>query len=151
MIIVPSEQDMQSIGEHLGSQLQGGDVIELIGDVGAGKTTLVRGLAKGMGIDETIQSPSFAISRVYDSPAKKLRLAHYDFYRLSDPGIMTNELHEAIHDDRTVVVIEWAGAVLDVLPDDHLKITISSPSEQSRNLTIVPGGDKSTRLAKAMK
>jgi tRNA threonylcarbamoyladenosine biosynthesis protein TsaE len=141
-IEVHGESEMKAYGKKLGAFLEGGEVIELIGDVGAGKTTLTKGIASGMGIDEDVQSPSFTISRVYDAP-KGLRLAHYDFYRLHDAGIMTAELHETLHDDSNVTIIEWAEIVTGVLPADRLTITITSPTETGRSMTIKAGGEKS--------
>lgn len=146
MIEVQSDTEMQQFGEKIGRLLVGGEVIELIGDVGAGKTTLVRGLARGMGVTETVQSPSFTINRVYDANNSQL-LVHYDFYRLHDAGIMANELAEALSDTKTSVVIEWADAVESVLPADRLTITISSPTETSRQTVITSGGEKSQKLA----
>jgi tRNA threonylcarbamoyladenosine biosynthesis protein TsaE len=149
MIEVNSEHEMQQFGERLGQLMQGGEVIELIGDVGAGKTTLVRGLAAGMGVEETVQSPSFTISRLYDAPEEK-RLVHYDFYRLSDAGIMTQELSEMIGTLGTVVVIEWAGAVEEVLPADRLTIVITAPSRTLRQLMIEGGGPVSNKLTETL-
>lgn len=140
---------MQQLGEKLGQLLRGGEVLELVGDVGAGKTTLVRGIARGMGIDETVQSPSFTINRVYDAP-QQLQLSHYDFYRLADPGIMRSELDEAVHDPRTVVVVEWADTVEQTLPVDRLTMTITSPTETTRQLTLQAGGDSAKRVMEAL-
>jgi tRNA threonylcarbamoyladenosine biosynthesis protein TsaE len=145
IIEVNSENEMKSLGEKLGALLRGGEVLELVGDVGAGKTTLTKGVAKGMGVDEDVQSPSFTISRVYDTPSK-LYLAHYDFYRLHDAGIMTDELHETIHDTKTVTIIEWAEIVGGVLPADRLRIVITSPGETMRSITLTAGGEKSQKL-----
>lgn len=145
IIEVKSDEMMKRWGEQFGLLLRGGEVIELVGDVGAGKTTLTKGLAVGMGIDETIQSPTFTINRVYDAPASR-RLVHYDFYRLNDAGIMANELDEAIREPGTVTVIEWADVVGDVLPTDRLSIKISSPTELTRSLHITAGGLASTAL-----
>ena len=145
MIEVMNEAEMREFGERLGALVQGGEVIELIGDVGAGKTTFVRGLARGMGVSETVQSPSFTINRVYDASHDR-RLVHYDFYRLADPGIMADELAEAIADVATVVVIEWAAAVEHVLPADRLTIRIVSPTETSRQLSVEGTGDMSKIL-----
>lgn len=130
-----SEQEMRRLGQNLGANLKGGEVIELVGDIGAGKTTLTKGIAAGMGIDEDVQSPSFTLSRVYDSPSG-IRLAHYDFYRLSDPGILADELAEAAGDPKTVTVVEWAEIVNDVLPSPHTTISISSPTEDSRLVKV---------------
>lgn len=137
-----SEAAMKAFGQTLGKLFNGGEVLELVGDVGAGKTTLAKGIAVGMGIDETVQSPSFTISRVYDGP-HDIRLAHYDFYRLHDAGIMANELSEATADSDTVTIIEWAGIVDNVLPDDRLRISITSPSETSRRVELTAGGPAS--------
>jgi tRNA threonylcarbamoyladenosine biosynthesis protein TsaE len=144
-IEVHSETEMKAYGKRLGVFLQGGEIIELIGDVGAGKTTLTKGVAEGMGVDEDVQSPSFTISRVYDTP-KGLRLAHYDFYRLHDAGIMAAELHEMLHDTLNVTIIEWAEIVTGVLPADRLTVTITSPSEASRVMTIEAGGERSKKV-----
>ena len=130
-----SEQEMRRLGQNLGASLKGGEVIELVGDIGAGKTTLTKGIAAGMGIDEDVQSPSFTLSRVYDSPSG-IRLAHYDFYRLSDPGILADELAEVAGDPKIVTVVEWAEIVNDVLPSSHITINISSPTEDSRLVTV---------------
>jgi tRNA threonylcarbamoyladenosine biosynthesis protein TsaE len=150
IIEVHSEADMKVFGARLGSFLKGGDIIELVGDVGAGKTTLTKGVAAGMGVDEDVQSPSFTISRLYTA-AHGLQLAHYDFYRLHDAGIMADELHETLHDQTTVTIIEWAEIVAGVLPADNLKITITSPQENTRHLELVAGGKRSQVLLGALK
>jgi len=149
MIEMKSEQEMRQFGEKIGAVLRGGEVIELIGDVGAGKTTLVRGIAAGMGITETVQSPSFTISRQYEVPTGTI-LVHYDFYRLADPGIMRGEFVETTGRSDMVTVIEWADTVADILPQDRLCLTIVSPTESSRRITISAHGTVSERLAGAL-
>lgn len=134
-IEILSESDTKSFGARLGTLLRGGEVIELVGDVGAGKTTLTKGIATGLGVDEDVQSPSFTISRLYDATGG-LTLAHYDFYRLADAGIMADELRETIGDERTVTVIEWANIVEGVLPSDHIRLTIISPTETARHIEL---------------
>jgi len=133
--IVNSEDEMKAFGEKLGRLLRGGQTIELVGDVGAGKTTLTKGTAKGLGVSEDIQSPSFTISRVYEA-RDGLQLVHYDFYRLDDAGIMSSDIAETIHDGSTVTIIEWAGVVQGVLPDNRLTINITAPSEMTRQLQL---------------
>jgi len=134
-IEVASEQETRQLGEKLGRLLVGGEVLELVGDVGAGKTTFVKGLARGLLIDEDVQSPSFTISRLYDA-RNDLQLAHYDFYRLADAGIMADELAETTQDPQTITVIEWADIVEGVLPDSRIRITFVAPTETTRALTI---------------
>lgn len=135
IIEVEGEAQTREYGETIGRLLRGGETIELIGDVGAGKTTFVKGLAKGLGIDEDVQSPSFTISRVYDA-RDGLQLAHYDFYRLNDAGIMKDELTETMRDAQTITVIEWADIVEGVLPAERLTIHFETPTEFSRILNI---------------
>lgn len=135
IIEVEGEAQMRECGEKIGRLLRGGETIELIGDVGAGKTTFVKGLARGLEIDEDVQSPSFTISRVYDA-RDSLQLAHYDFYRLNDAGIMKDELSETMRDAQTITVIEWADIVEGVLPSERLTISIETPTDTSRALTL---------------
>lgn len=136
---------MKAFGAKLGAFLKGGEVIELIGDVGAGKTTLTKGIAAGMGVTEDVQSPSFTISRMYDT-STAIQLAHYDFYRLNEPGIMADELHETIHDPAIVTIIEWAEIVSGILPEDRLTIHLSSPAEHTRHMDLRAGGETSRSL-----
>ena len=140
---------MQRLGVAIGQAVSGGEVLELVGDIGAGKTTLTKGIAKALDINEPIQSPTFTISRVYDSP-RGLRLAHYDFYRLGEAGIMGNEISEAVDND-SVVVVEWAGAVDGDLPEDRLAIKIIATSEEERLVEFHPGGKKSAELWQKIK
>lgn len=124
----------EELGQKLGRRLRGGEVIELRSDLGGGKTTLVRGLAAGLGSDDAVASPSFTISRVYISP--ELELHHYDFYRLTEPGVMTDELSEVMGDPQNIVVVEWADIVEDVLPKQHIEIDISVTGENERRISV---------------
>ena len=148
-ITTESEDEMKEFGARLGALLNGGEIIELVGDVGAGKTTLAKGIAKGLGVDENVQSPSFTISRIYTT-SNNIILAHYDFYRLNEAGIMMSELQETLHDPRTVTMIEWAEIVNGVLPSDRLTVQIASPTENSRTVVLSAGGEKSNQLIKAL-
>ena len=148
-IIVQTAEELIELGVTLGSLLRGGETIELVGDIGAGKTTLTKGLARGMGIAEEVQSPTFTLSRVYDAPNGR-RLAHYDFYRLQDAGIMKMELSEAMCDPQTITVIEWSDVVNDVLPADVLQIIIQTQTDNSRKLILKSSGDKSRRIMEGL-
>tara|TARA_B000000460_G_scaffold244041_1_gene213700 strand:- start:10 stop:447 length:438 start_codon:yes stop_codon:yes gene_type:complete len=130
-----TETELKRIGAILAASFKGGEVVQLIGDVGAGKTTFTKGLALGLSVKGDVQSPSFTISRVYDA-RDGLQLAHYDFYRLQDPGILTAELQEVVHDPTTITVIEWADSVEGVLPDTHISISFAAPSETTRTVTL---------------
>ena len=136
---------MKQLGEKLGELLSGGEVFELIGDVGAGKTTFTKGLAVGMKIDEVIQSPTFTISRVYTTPSG-LELRHYDFYRLNEAGIMASELAESIDQPDVVTIVEWAKAVESVLSSDRIRVVISATSDEERQVEITALGSRSSRI-----
>jgi len=148
-LVIASSLAMQRLGQVIGRSLKGGEVIELIGDIGAGKTTLTKGVAKGLDITEPVQSPTFTISRVYQSPGD-LTLAHYDFYRLGEAGIMAEEIREVTMQPQTVTVVEWAGAVKQVLPADRLTVEIIVIDEQSRRVTLSAGGPTSRALLAAI-
>jgi hydrolase, P-loop family len=129
---ISSSEDMISFGQELGNSLKGGEVIELIGDVGAGKTTFTKGLAKSLGITDEIQSPTFTISRVYEGA--KNNLVHYDFYRLNDAGIMAIEMQDVIDDPNNITVIEWGEPVREVLPKKYITVKIKIISENIREV-----------------
>lgn len=149
IIEVTNEQEMKAFGERLARLLHGGEVIELVGDVGSGKTTLTKGLGKGLGVSEDIQSPSFTINRVYKA-AHKLTLAHYDFYRLQEAGIMGQELQETILSPETITVIEWGGIVEGALPIDRLTLTIVAPTETLRRIIVEAHGPRSLLIERAL-
>lgn len=141
-MIVHSENEMIQFGRDFAKKIQPPVTIELIGDVGAGKTTFTRGLAAGLGIAEPVTSPSFTISKRYVIPAKSnsapSELIHYDFYRLPDPGIMRDELLESVNNSNNIVVIEWGNSVSDVLPEQTVHLEFSLNEDGSRNIKISP-------------
>ncbi len=131
-MLIHSEAEMLDYGKKLGASLEAPAVLELLGDVGAGKTTLTRGIAEGLGIAEAITSPSFTISKEYQG--EKYRLVHYDFYRLADPGIMSEDLDEAISDSNTITIVEWGESIRDVLPENRKRIEIKYIDENTREI-----------------
>ena len=110
-------------------------VVELIGDVGAGKTTFTRGLAKGLGAKEEITSPSFTISKSYALPKGKT-FVHYDFYRLKDPGLMMEDLEENLNNKNNIIVVEWGNSVTNILPKNHIIIEINYNEDNTREVKI---------------
>lgn len=146
---VQSVDEMLEFGKALGALLRGGEVIELIGDVGAGKTTFTKGLAAGLGISDDVQSPTFTISRIY--PARdNLEMAHYDFYRLHHPGVLKMEIEQAVHDCGMVTVIEWGDIIEGVLPEERMRVTLSSPAETVREINIETRGDRLGKLVQEL-
>ena len=114
----------------IGRNMRGGETIELVSDLGGGKTAFVRGLANGMGSRDTVRSPSFTLSNQYR--AGNRTLYHFDFHRLREPGIMRDELAEILSDPQAVVAVEWAGIVDDVLPPARLTVRIAATAETER-------------------
>ncbi len=143
---VLSATRMQALGIKIGQHLQSKTAVELVGDIGAGKTTLAKAIAQGMGIKDEVSSPSFTISRSYQSPSG-LRLHHYDFYRLEDIGLVEYQLQESLDDEQGVTLIEWAKSAAKILPENHTTIKISVKDENSRLVEVV----SEASLARAIK
>lgn len=127
----------------MAANLKGGVTIELVSDLGGGKTTFVRGLARGLGSPDHISSPTFKLNNVYTVPEPKItnpddikRLYHYDFYRLPNAGLMGHELHDALSDPNGIVVVEWGEVVAKVLPKERISISFVVTSEQGRQIVI---------------
>jgi tRNA threonylcarbamoyladenosine biosynthesis protein TsaE len=133
-IVSPDAETTEQIASVIGEAVRGGEVLELISDLGGGKTTFTRGLVRAMGSKDTVASPTFTISKVYK--AKNLEVHHFDFYRLPEAGLIANELAEVVGDPQTVVVVEWADVVQHVLPDNRLTITIAQQPNGERKLTL---------------
>ena len=133
-MLIHSEAEMVEYGKKLAQSLQAPQVLELLGDVGAGKTTFVRGLAKGLDIKEPVTSPSFTISKTY--AFNHGVLIHYDFYRLNDPGLMSEDLEESINNPNAITIVEWGASVNDILPENHTIITINYNDDNSREVII---------------
>lgn len=129
---------MAKLGEQIARILHGNEVIELIGDVGAGKTVLSRSILRAAGVTDAIQSPTFTICNRYEVDGQ--HFAHYDFYRLGEAGIMQAEFIETINDPQTVSIIEWGDIVSSDMPSDRLTIEISTDTELSRRLKIIGHG-----------
>lgn len=127
-----SAKQTEQLAASLGSRLRGGEVIELVSDLGGGKTTFVRGLARGLGSKDRVSSPSFTIRNQYQAADKILN--HFDFYRLNQPGVLRDELAEIMTDRKAVSVIEWGDIVQDVLPTDRLTISFKVTGNNSRRL-----------------
>lgn len=137
---INSEQEMLNFGKTFANtlnwQTSSSILIELIGDVGTGKTTFVRGLAEGLGVSSTVTSPSFTISKTYALPNGKT-LTHYDFYRLDDPGIMQEDLNDSLKNPNNITIIEWGNSVQDFLPKDRVRISIKYNNDNSREINVL--------------
>lgn len=135
IIQVKSPNETEQLAMRLAGLLQPKDIVTLEGDLGAGKTTFTKGLAKGLGIERTVNSPTFTILKQYEGT---LQLNHFDVYRLenSDEDIGFDELFA----EEAVSVIEWAQFIEDYLPDERLGIIIRRLSEDGREVEFQPRG-----------
>ncbi len=104
----------------LGKLLRGGEVINLSADLGGGKTTFVKGLARGIGSKDRVASPTFTLSKIYHGT--HLEIHHYDFYRLADAGILIDQIEESIATPHVVTVVEWSAVVENVLPSHCISL-----------------------------
>ena len=131
---IADEKAMAQFAKNFAKNLHLPAVIVLTGDVGAGKTTFTRALAAELGVAEPVTSPSFTISKRYALPTGR-ELIHYDFYRLDDPGLMAEDLDEAIHTPGSLTVIEWGQDVLGLVPADAHFLAFIINDDGSRTVT----------------
>ncbi len=129
----PDAQSMESCGQRVGEQLRGGEIIELVGDVGSGKTTFVRGLARGLGSSDHVSSPTFTISNTYQG---RLVLHHLDLYRLAEPGLLRHQVSELLQEPNLALVIEWGSTVAAVLPEQRVIVRFRIGQGETRKLQI---------------
>ena len=128
--IVTTVNETYKLGEQLGSLVNSGDIICLIGDLGTGKTHLTKGIAKGLDIKDHITSPTFTIVNEYMG---RLKLNHFDVYRVNDPDeIEAIGFDEYIFSDG-VSIIEWANYIEELIPPENLTIIIEKLPELSDN------------------
>ena len=139
-----NEDEVLAYGYQLGRKLQAGDVLVLTGDLGAGKTTLTKGIAKGLDIDQMIKSPTYTIVREYEG---RLPLYHLDVYRIgNDPDSI--DLDDFLYGDG-VAVIEWGELLEEDLLGDYLEIIIT-PSGDGRDIELQSNGPRSKELSEAI-
>jgi tRNA threonylcarbamoyladenosine biosynthesis protein TsaE len=139
---------MQALGERLGRALAPGDVVALVGPLGAGKTTFVQGVARGAGVprDRHVASPTFALVNEHQG---RVPLVHADLYRVANRA----ELDELGLDDafdRAAVAVEWLDRFPEVAPAERLELTLAIEADGARSLTIAAVGRRAEALARAL-
>jgi tRNA threonylcarbamoyladenosine biosynthesis protein TsaE len=124
-------------GEQFGRRCRGGELFVLSSDLGGGKTTFTKGLAKGLGSNDVVGSPTFTVSKVYNC-RDGIELHHFDFYRLQEGGMVAMELSELIGDPKMVVVVEWGDIIDDQLPPDRIVVRFDriASNEDGRTITV---------------
>jgi len=123
------------IGTRLAAKLKKGDVVALIGPLGAGKTVLTKGIAKGLGVKDVqyVNSPTFVIIKEYEG---KMPLYHFDLYRLSGPGSLDEICYDEYFYGGGVSVVEWADKIGSMLPKKRLEVRLSVAGENKRKIEI---------------
>lgn len=132
--ISESTEQTKQIGESLSSGLTAGSVVCLYGELGAGKTTFIKGLAKGLGIEGPVISPTYVLLRQYGNSTD---LYHIDLFRIeSIDEFFEAGLDEYLLTEEGIVAIEWAGRVKDILPRDRVDVRMNIKENRRREITI---------------
>lgn len=134
------------LGARLGVLLEGGDIIALEGNLGAGKTVLAQGIGRGWGAQDPLISPTFVLMRRHTRLHDQQKLYHIDFYRLKPTEIAHLGLEEILGTPGNIAVIEWADRAPEIISGDYLRITLNCLDEYRRTLTFHAAGDRHTTL-----
>lgn len=151
--ITKSDQETIALGSKLGATLRGGEFIALTGDLGGGKTQFTKGIAQGLGITETIVSPTFTIERIYCSreqsvsrtkgaeDSSQLRsnditLHHFDLYRAPGDNEIAEGIRDLSNDSEAIVVVEWPENIEGILPEKHLAVHFKYLDDNEREIIM---------------
>jgi tRNA threonylcarbamoyladenosine biosynthesis protein TsaE len=139
-----SPEETRALGEALGRVLQDGDFVGLVGDLGAGKTELARGIARGVGLrDEDVTSPSFAIVHQHHG---RILLTHADLFRLTGSADLEGTGFHELRDGAGATLVEWVDRVPGAAPPDAMRIVLLEPGENARELVVTTSGPRSEHL-----
>lgn len=145
-IYLDGEEQTKEIGYKLGTLLTPGSVICLVGDLGAGKTTMTQSLAQALEVDDYITSPTFTIVNEYEG---KMPLYHFDVYRIGSSDEMYDIGYDEYINGEGVCIIEWANLIEDILPDEYLYIELRY-KEMGREMILNPVGEKYERIVEEL-
>jgi tRNA threonylcarbamoyladenosine biosynthesis protein TsaE len=135
--VLPTPADTQALGGELAALLRAGDLLVLVGPLGAGKTALTQGIGAGLGVREPVTSPTFVIARVHRSD--RLPLVHVDAYRLGSMADVDDlDLDVTVGD--SVTVVEWGQGLVEQLADEHLEVRLDRRDDDVRTALLVPHG-----------
>jgi tRNA threonylcarbamoyladenosine biosynthesis protein TsaE len=138
-LLARTADDTREVGEAFARLLRPRDAVILTGELGAGKTTLVQGVARGLGVTDRVVSPTFTLVREYHG---RLEVAHIDVYRLDRIQDVVDLGLEELGDGEAVLLVEWGDAVAELLPADHLTIELTGDEDDvGRRLVFTPGGE----------
>jgi len=134
-----------AFGRALGRSLRAGDLVLLSGPLGAGKTTLTRGIADGLGVGGRVSSPTFVLARVHPAGPSGVPLVHVDAYRLGGDLSELDDLDLDADLERSAVVVEWGDGTADRLSSDYLVVRLDRREDDVREVTLEPYGTWSSR------
>jgi tRNA threonylcarbamoyladenosine biosynthesis protein TsaE len=141
---LPTPEETRALGVELAGLLRAGDLVVLVGPLGAGKTALTQGLGAGLGVREPVTSPTFVIARVHTGG--RLPLVHVDAYRLGSVADV-DDLDLDASTDESVTVVEWGQGLVEQLADEHLEVRLEREDDDVRTAVLVPhGADWEQRL-----
>ncbi|MCL4499042.1 MAG: tRNA (adenosine(37)-N6)-threonylcarbamoyltransferase complex ATPase subunit type 1 TsaE [Chloroflexi bacterium] len=138
-VVTRSVEETKALAERLALILEKGDVISLTGDLGAGKTAFVQGLAEGLGVERRVTSPTFPIIKEYSG---RIPLYHFDVYRLTSPAELVDLGYEEYFYDDGACVLEWGDRVSELFPPDYLEVLFERAGEDMREIAFIPRGDR---------
>ncbi|EHN74961.1 UPF0079 ATP-binding protein [Streptomyces coelicoflavus ZG0656] len=145
-ITVTSPEQMRELGRRLAKLLRAGDLVMLSGELGAGKTTLTRGLGEGLGVRGAVTSPTFVIARVHPSLGDGPPLVHVDAYRLSGGLDEMEDLDLDVSLSDSVIVVEWGEGKVEELTEDRLRLRIDravgDTTDEVRHVTVTGLGER---------
>lgn len=133
-VITNSPEETKELGKKIGKYLGSGDVVSLVGDLGAGKTHLVKGIALGLGVKDEVNSPSYTLIHEYGG---RVPLYHFDVYRLEELWQMEDLGYEEYFFGDGVCVIEWGDKISELLPSSYLRISIARPKTESSGKRVI--------------
>jgi tRNA threonylcarbamoyladenosine biosynthesis protein TsaE len=134
---VPTAAAMRALGREIGGLLRAGDLVVLVGPLGAGKTALTQGIGAGLGVTEPVTSPTFVIARVHSGG--RVPLVHVDAYRLGSVADV-DDLDLDASAEESVTVVEWGHGLVEQLRDEHLEVRLDRRDDDVRTALLVPHG-----------
>jgi tRNA threonylcarbamoyladenosine biosynthesis protein TsaE len=135
--------ETRALGEALGRLLAAGDVVTLSGELGAGKTVFAQGLGIGLGVEEPVSSPTFALVHEYRG---RLPVWHLDTYRVRSLDELADLSWDDLRAGRGVIIIEWPERIAGALPEERLDVALRDAGEERREIEFIPHGKRMRAL-----
>ncbi|GAB3153112.1 tRNA (adenosine(37)-N6)-threonylcarbamoyltransferase complex ATPase subunit type 1 TsaE [Amycolatopsis stemonae] len=149
--VFPTPEETMDFGRVLGRVLRAGDLVLLAGPLGAGKTTLTRGIADGLGVGGRVSSPTFVLARVHPAGAPGVPLVHVDAYRLGGDLSQLDDLDLDPDLERSAIVVEWGEGSAERLSEDYLVVRLDRREDDVREVTLEPHGTWADRVPELAK